>query len=578
MAPSSRSKTSSLTGKVPPGPSPRRRRSGSRTTSRASSHDEMDTTDNPDTTVTPAPPVARALTTSPSHPITAGEPTSTTHQRIEEDVFTAPSSVPISAAVANAADQLKGTSGADATHHRPMTPPGGSKPLNPLFTSGRKSTPHSRKQPTRLQQPPTPQQLSSTPQPCPKRRESVLWKRTSSSELQSKTPTPGPKDLRKRSGEPLLSSPRRKTTSSKSSMTCQQNARKSVPKESSAHDYMETHEDFGNIRFIPNESFLGHLSAPPRKRLVPLLTLEEGQELMVDIYKKDMPWVYATVYHHPHPDDDDAAHLQKGLEAIEKASLAGINAAEYEVRAIKKAAKVYCNTLLIVCKNNEAEARLLKIPGFAFKLGSTSRTFFLQGRESWGNVIVIDVYNAHDNFDDFLRYFISRFHLSMKWDTYTDSQRWPTHLAIAPLPDTVSSSPWTITPEARPGNWRVAFAPKPEAALTFQIPEIAGITIKGMITMSLPEFCQTCGSHAHSNNQCPWWEVPGVALRPKRPATFQQLNWVIVRAIHPISGKLMERTAREVRPVPKSREGTPALPKPQFAKGRGWPKGKGKAS
>ncbi|KAG8897813.1 hypothetical protein FRB99_007909 [Tulasnella sp. 403] len=341
-----------------------------------------------------------------------------------------------------------------------------------------------------------------------------------------------------------------------------------------APDFVMKASDIGTVRILDNSRYRGHFSAPPAKRYLPTKNHDDGADLLTGIINAGHTWIYVSVYEQPNPTEDDATHLAKALETLEKTNLTDVIAENYIPNALKKGGKGP-NTLILACKTKEAEEAILHLTGLSYNLKEDA--------QQWGNVVQITIGNAKDDMTDILRTVAQKLHPFIEWDKNDKSDRWPTYLAIAPIPDAPvhqgglqGRAQTTWVPFRQPGephNWHVTFTYDRTQINKLQIPEIAGQWAWGSVTMALTDFCQACCSWGHTTAQCGWWEVPGVQVRAKRPQNSNELEWTVVEALHPQTGQPLKREQKKQ----PSREPTltPSLPEPPTkgkGKGRGRPR------
>ncbi|KAG8900607.1 hypothetical protein FRB99_005952 [Tulasnella sp. 403] len=321
--------------------------------------------------------------------------------------------------------------------------------------------------------------------------------------------------------------------------------------------------DYGMVRLIRNESFRAHFSAPPAIRLGEAIRKDRRDVILflADMIRKGCRYFFATVMDTPHPTTTHAEHFSKGLQLLKRANLVNINPDDFVPHAFPTRSMGNPNALLVDALN-------------------------------WGNVVAVDITNAHDNLAAVLRTVVKVFAPYIDWERDDNKDKWPRYLALAPLPDpplwvskpgrpSIAHVPFRQPGEPR--NWRVVFAYNHSRISQLEIPNIAGQWGRGTIAMDVAKFCSKCCSWAHNSNQCGWWEVPGIQDRVKRPDNLQELDFQIVEAVDPVTYNPLLRE-REVKDLP-SRHTTPGsepppdnLPKPKGNRGRApATRGKGKA-
>ncbi|KAG8900027.1 hypothetical protein FRB99_006293 [Tulasnella sp. 403] len=348
-----------------------------------------------------------------------------------------------------------------------------------------------------------------------------------------------------------------------------------------APDFIQDDKDLGNVRLLDNRKREGHHCIPSKQTLKQFAGRTDGVELLSKVATTCPTWVYVYMRHRTTPTNPDAIHFHKGLETLEKTKVYNIKADDYLPSALPKTSKP-CNAILVGCKSEEAERCITALGGFSFDLENKHTTFFIHNRNSWGNVVSIDIHNAMDNINNVLTLVLTHFQSYMAWEKWTDTEKHPVYLALAKIPDRPTEGRMTTAQMVRnsirkagdPQNWKLAFVPRLDRIMSLKIPKVAGQWAKGTVNMTLPDFCQSCTSYSHTPQYCAWWTVPGVLTRIKRPQGFQELEWTVVEAVTPQPPHRI--TSRMVIEIPSTREGTPADPTPAEAKRKTNAKGKGK--
>ncbi|KAG8896565.1 hypothetical protein FRB99_008834 [Tulasnella sp. 403] len=350
-----------------------------------------------------------------------------------------------------------------------------------------------------------------------------------------------------------------------------------------APDFIQDDKNLGNIRLLDNRKHEGHHCVPPKQTLKQFAGRTDGVELLSKVATTCPTWVYVYMRHRTTPTNPDAIHFHKGLETLEKMKVYNIKADDYLPSTLPKTSKP-CNAILVGCKSEEAEKRITALGGFSFDLENEHATFFIHNRNSWGNVVSVDIHNAMDNINDVLALVLTHFQTYMAWEKWTDTEKHPVYLTLAKIPDgptegrmtTAQMVCNTLRRAGDPQNWKLAFVPRLDRIMSLKIPKVAGQWAKGTVNMTLPDFCQSCTSYSHTPQYWAWWTVPGVLTRIKCPQGFQELEWTVVEAVTPQPPHRI--TSKMIIEIPSTREGTPADPTPAEAKRKITnAKGKGKA-
>ncbi|KAG8893290.1 hypothetical protein FRB99_002074, partial [Tulasnella sp. 403] len=252
-------------------------------------------------------------------------------------------------------------------------------------------------------------------------------------------------------------------------------------------DFIQDDKDLGNIQLLDNHKCEGHHCVPPKQTLKQFARRTDRMELLSKVATTCPTWVYVYMRHRTTLTDANATHFCKGLETLEKMKVYNITADDYLLLALPKISKL-CNVILIRCKSKEAERHITVLSGFSFDLENEYATFFIHNRNSWGNVVSINIHNAMDNINNVLALVLMHFQSYMAWEKWTNMERHPVYLALAKIPDGPPEGRMTMAqmlhnPLRRTGdpqNWKLAFVPRPNCIMSLKIPKVTGQWAKGM--------------------------------------------------------------------------------------------------
>ncbi|KAG8899550.1 hypothetical protein FRB99_006575 [Tulasnella sp. 403] len=219
-------------------------------------------------------------------------------------------------------------------------------------------------------------------------------------------------------------------------------------------------------------------SAPPRKWWFPLHKRYENSKEFHDQLQNGRIHTYVTVYK-GQANQKAADHLKQAIGQLKAVNLvAEIEAKDYNIRTMLKDAGTRSNVLVIFSTPCAAQ-RLLLLPAFTYRHETTNMAFFIQGAQSWGNLVSLDIDNGLSRIEDVIQGVIQVIHPVVLFKPRVRETRLPVHLEIAKRPTQIDDAPRFFTPaEAASSStskkWRIRFRPS-DAIQNWQIPTSIGV-------------------------------------------------------------------------------------------------------
>ncbi|KAG8899413.1 hypothetical protein FRB99_006744 [Tulasnella sp. 403] len=302
------------------------------------------------------------------------------------------------------------------------------------------------------------------------------------------------------------------------------------------------------VRYLPTFSTLqSDRFTPP-----PILERHCHCTLLRTSWAAGSPWAYVGVYNNHEPTQVHASHLKAALKHIEVIqTVEDFDANEYSIHVMTDNKRWPAPILIVLCNDSNALGRLVLLRGFSYNAENRDHTFFIQGPDSWGNRVVLDITNAPRNRNHVLEGIARHLDDVIEWKINDDTQRVPSFFRIAQI--TTQSQP-SGKPQGKPqsdpqddptpagaqdkttsGKWRVSFHAKIPDPMKWKAPRSASMhNTRGNVTISLPQLCQACISLSHSSRECTWWNEPGVLPTAKRPWTHIPTKWHKVTHFPPL--------------------------------------------